>query len=139
MRSVRDLSGSACRRAEKQSLLLFRPWGVFTMRTSSGGPFCAWERELLPHIDRWELVEEGPVLAILEGYGSYRKVFGEEPSRVTVRLSFTAGKPWIDLGLRLFNDSMGGPGTGCLAFSDSAGSRHGIFRPSCRLFLCRRT
>ena len=107
MRSVRGLSGSACRRAEKQSLLLFRPWGVFTMRTSSGGPFCAWERELLPHIDRWELVEEGPVLAILEGYGSYRKVFGEESSRVTVRLSFTAGKPWIDLGLRLFNDSMG--------------------------------
>ena len=58
-------------------------------------------------IEKWEIAETGPVLLILEGSGSYQNVFGEEPTRITVRLTFTAGKPWVDVAVRLFNDSMG--------------------------------
>jgi hypothetical protein len=77
-------------------------------RDQFAGPVLVLEgREYLPLIERWTVVEEGPVMAILEGQGSYRKVFGEAPTRVTVRLTFTAGKPWIDMAARLFNDSMG--------------------------------
>ncbi len=64
-------------------------------------------RKLTPYIESWKIVEEGPVILIMEGNGLYRNVFGEDPARVTVRLTFTAGKPWIDTAVRLFNDSMG--------------------------------
>ncbi|MBQ1923117.1 MAG: hypothetical protein II189_04775 [Lachnospiraceae bacterium] len=53
------------------------------------GPVLVFEgRELLPFIDRWEVVEEGPVMAILEGQGTYRKVFGEEPTRFPIEWLF---------------------------------------------------
>ncbi len=65
------------------------------------------QKTFRPYIGEWRIVEEGPVIVILEGAGEYQKVFGDDPARLTVRLTFTAGKPWIDAAVRLFNDSMG--------------------------------
>ncbi len=73
--------------------------------------------EKFPHVEKWEIREAGPVLLILEGSGSYEKVFGEEPTRVTVRLTFIAGKPYVDVAARLFNDSMGDLVPDCWRFT----------------------
>ncbi len=54
-------------------------------------------------IEKWNIVEQGPVLAILEGEGRYE--IGTS-HRCHVRLSVTAGHPWVDVAVRLFNDSM---------------------------------
>ena len=59
-------------------------------------------KEASLHIDRWTMAESGPVLAIFEGEGHYDQPYR---TRCNVRLTVTAGKPWADLGVRLFNDS----------------------------------
>ena len=51
-------------------------------------------------ISYWRIVESGSVCAILEGEG---KIWND--SRCIIRLTVTSGKPWVDVAVRLFNDS----------------------------------
>ncbi len=51
-------------------------------------------------VDTWKIVEAGKVAVVLEGAGHY------ENRRVAVRLRAMTGKDYVELGLRLFNDSM---------------------------------
>ncbi len=65
------------------------------------GPFVTVNQTPLPLvIDRWTVAEAGSVMVILEGFGHC----GE--NRCNVRLFFTAGKPWVETAVRLFNDSL---------------------------------
>ncbi len=58
----------------------------------------------LPEEMTWTVAEEGPLLTILEGQCLYKL---EQPTRCQIRLSLSAGAPYADVAVRLFNDSMG--------------------------------
>jgi hypothetical protein len=60
--------------------------------------------EYLPEVRSWSIAEEGPLLSILEAECIYPL---PKPTRCTVRLTITAGTPYVDVAVRLFNDSMG--------------------------------
>lgn len=52
------------------------------------------------HIDKWEIVENGPVCVVIEGKGHYN-----DNCRCDVRLTAIRGKSFVDVSFRLFNDS----------------------------------
>ena len=54
-------------------------------------------------IERWDVIENGAVCSVLEGTGSH--VIGDYSYQVIVRLTVHAGKPWVEMGYRLFNTS----------------------------------
>ncbi|MCR5770093.1 MAG: hypothetical protein K6G87_02530 [Butyrivibrio sp.] len=49
---------------------------------------------------RWNIVEKGPVCAIFENEARY-----SDECRCVIRLTAIAGKPYVDISVRLFNDS----------------------------------
>ncbi len=57
--------------------------------------------------DGWSAVKQGPVLTVLEGKGRFipsdNKVSSLDGLNFEVRLTVTAGKPWIDMGVRFIN------------------------------------
>lgn len=61
------------------------------------------------HIDRWSIIEEGPVCTVLsaEGYNESEGGGCEESAhyRFELRITAYAGKSWLDLGYRIFNTS----------------------------------
>ena len=61
--------------------------------------------------DSWKVVKEGKILAVLEGKGRFlsaeKERFSGEGIRFELRLSLTAGKPWLDLGFRFINCTEG--------------------------------
>ena len=72
------------------------------------GPLVKIDGELLKtSFDSWEAVKRGEILTVLEGKGrllSERKdSFSGEGVRFEMRISVTAGKPWIDMGFRFIN------------------------------------
>ena len=52
-------------------------------------------------VEEWNILEEGPVCAILEGVGYHR--FEDKELKATVRLTAYAQKPWIEVAYRIFN------------------------------------
>ena len=62
------------------------------------------ETSYLPEVQSWSVAEAGNLLTILEAECIYPL---PSPTRCHVRLSVTAGKPYVDVAVRLFNDSMG--------------------------------
>ena len=72
------------------------------------GPFVSIDGDGLKTVfDEWKVVKEGRLFTVIEGRGrclsSGEKSFSGQGICFEVRLSITAGKPWIDAGLRLIN------------------------------------
>ena len=61
--------------------------------------------------DSWNVVKEGPILAVLEGKGrcllKSGASFSGDGIHFEVRLTITAGKPWVDVAFRLINCTEG--------------------------------
>ncbi len=51
-------------------------------------------------IDSWKIIESGNVCVVLEGHGTYGDTYG-----IHVRIHAYAGKEYIELAFRLFNDT----------------------------------
>jgi hypothetical protein len=72
------------------------------------GPFVTISGERLKTVfDKWRVVKNGKIFAVIEGEGrclsADEKTFSGNGIRFEMRLSITAGKPWIDIGFRLIN------------------------------------
>ncbi len=84
------------------------------------------------NLNRWRIVEEGPVCTILAVDGYNETEFGgcEESKhyRVEIRITAYAGKPWLEVGYRLFNTSEQALNIKSLVFSimDDAGKEQDI-------------
>lgn len=55
-------------------------------------------------IKKWNVVENGPLFALVQGEGVQKASDGKQ-TRAELRLSFYAGKDWFELSWRIFNDS----------------------------------
>ena len=57
--------------------------------------------------DSWSIVKQGPILTVLEGKGRFipadEKASAIEGLNFEIRLTLTAGKPWVDMGFRFIN------------------------------------
>ena len=72
------------------------------------GPFVTVSGEQLrTTFDNWTVVKNGRLFSVIEGRGrclsADEKTFSGEGIRFEMRLSVTAGKPWIDVGFRFIN------------------------------------
>ncbi|MBE5828026.1 MAG: hypothetical protein E7305_01035 [Butyrivibrio sp.] len=75
------------------------------------GPFVTIGGERLKTVfDEWKLVKEGAVFSVLQGKGrciGSKNSFSGEGIRFEMRISITAGKPWMDMGFRFINATEG--------------------------------
>lgn len=72
------------------------------------GPFVTVSGERLRTVfDKWKVVRKGKLFSVLEGAGrclpADEKTFSGNGICFEMRLSITAGKPWIDMGFRFIN------------------------------------
>ena len=75
------------------------------------GPFVTIDGERLKTVfDEWKLVKEGPLFSVLQGKGrcsGSKNSFSGEGIKFEMRISITAGKPWMDMGFRFINATDG--------------------------------
>ena len=75
------------------------------------GPYVTIDGERLKTIfDEWKIVKEGSLLSVIEGKGrciSGEKTLSGEGIKFEMRISVTAGKPWMDMGFRFINATDG--------------------------------
>lgn len=68
-------------------------------------------KSLRTYFDVWRTVKKGEIFSVLEGKGRFlpdnENEFTGEGVHFELRLSITAGKPWIDMGFRLVNKTDG--------------------------------
>ncbi len=60
--------------------------------------------------NNWQIAEEGPVYSVVEVEGRFvndRAGLSGEGVKFTLRIAITAGKPWIEIAVRLFNCTEG--------------------------------
>ena len=72
------------------------------------GPLVRIDGEELETVfDSWKAVKEGEILTVLEGKGRFlskrESAFSGEGIKFEIRISVTAGKPWLDMGFRFIN------------------------------------
>ena len=72
------------------------------------GPFVTVAGERLRSVfDKWTVVKRGKLFSVIEGKGRCisedEKTFSGDGICFEMRLSVTAGKPWIDMGFRFIN------------------------------------
>ena len=72
------------------------------------GPFVTVSGERLKTVfDKWTVAKKGRLFSVIEGSGrcltADEKTFSGEGIHFEMRLSITAGKPWIDTGFRFIN------------------------------------
>ena len=69
------------------------------------------EESLRSTFDTWKVVKEGEILTVLEGRGRFlsarENFFSGDGVKFEIRISVTAGKPWLDLGFRFINCTEG--------------------------------
>lgn len=66
------------------------------------GPVCCVNGiEQKIHITKWSVLSKGAIKTVLLAEGSYNKEY-----RITIRISIYAGKEYLDIAFRLFNDTM---------------------------------
>ena len=56
--------------------------------------------------ENWEIVEEGPVCAIVKTAGTHTLAGSAKTLRFEVRITVWAGKPWAEVSYRIINTSM---------------------------------
>ena len=75
------------------------------------GPYVTIGGEKLKTVfDEWKLVKEGLIYTVLQGKGrciGSKMSFSGEGIKFELRISITAGKPWLDLGFRFINATDG--------------------------------
>lgn len=76
------------------------------------GPFVTYKSERLRTVfDEWRIKKRGKLFSCIEGKGRCLSdrddTFTGEGIRFEIRLSVTAGKPWIDTGFKLINCTEG--------------------------------
>lgn len=75
------------------------------------GPFVTLGGERLTSVfDSWKVVKKGDILSVIEGSGRFlqeKNSLSGEGLKFEIRLSVTAGKPWIDVGFRFINCTKG--------------------------------
>lgn len=75
------------------------------------GPYVTiGEEKLTTVFDDWKLVKKGPILTILQGKGrctGSKNTFSGEGIKFEMRITITAGKPWLDMGFRFINATDG--------------------------------
>ncbi len=75
------------------------------------GPYVTISGERFDTVfDEWKVVKEGAVFSVLQGSGrcvSKTTCLTGEGIKFEIRLSITAGKPWMDMGFRFINATDG--------------------------------
>ncbi len=61
-------------------------------------------KEYSPSIERWDIIENGSVCAVVRGFGKQKAEDGEERT-LEATMTFFRGKEWMDLAYRIFHDA----------------------------------
>lgn len=96
---------------KKNSQYLFEEFNFGNIsydRRQFEGPFVSVSGDRLrTEFDSWKIVKRGALLTVLKGSGRCVSESGDilsgEGIRFEVRISVTAGKPWLDMGFKIIN------------------------------------